>query len=73
MEVYQSAEGYFARMYPKKKELKQIYQAIEIYFNPALTLISSVKMIEKTGDVTTVKLTNTKTNIPLDEKLFKVN
>ena len=73
VEVYQSAEGYFARMYPKKKELKQIYQAIEIYFNPALTLISSVKMIEKTGDVTTVKLTNTKTNIPLDEKLFKVN
>ena len=73
VEVYKSAEGYFARMYPKKKELKQIYQAIEIYFNPSLTLISSVKMIEKTGDVTTVKLTNTKTNIPLDEKLFKVN
>ena len=73
VEVYKSAEGYFARMYPKKKELKQIYQAIEIYFNPSLSLISSVKMIEKTGDVTTVKLTNTKTNIPLDEKLFKVN
>ena len=73
VEVCKSAEGYFARMYPKKKEVKQIYQAIEVYFNPQLTLISSVKMIEKTGDVTIVKLTNTKTNIALDEKLFKIN
>ena len=73
MEVYKSAEGYFAKMYPKKKELKQIYQAIEVYFNPSLTMISTVKMIEKTGDVTIVKLTNSKTGVAIDEKLFKVN
>lgn len=73
VEVYKLAEGYFARMYPKKKELKQIYQAIEIYFNPSLTMISTVKMIEKTGDVTIVKLTNSKTGVAIDEKLFKVN
>ena len=73
VEVYKSAEGYFARMYPKKKELKQIYQAIEVYFNPSLTMISTVKMIEKTGDVTIVKLTNSKTGVAIDEKLFKVN
>lgn len=73
VEVYKSVEGYFARMYPKKKELKQIYQAIEIYFNPSLTMISTVKMIEKTGDVTIVKLTNSKTGVAIDEKLFKVN
>ena len=73
VEVYKSAEGYFARMYPKMKELKQIYQAIEIYFNPSLTMISTVKMIEKTGDVTIVKLTNSKTGVAIDEKLFKVN
>ena len=73
VEVYKSAEGYFAKLYPKKKELKQIYQAIEIYFNPTLTMISNVKMIEKTGDVTIVRLSNTKTGVAINEKLFKID
>lgn len=73
VEVYKSAEGYFAKLYPKKKELKQIYQAIEIYFNPTLTMISNVKMIEKTGDVTIVRLSDTKTGVAINEKLFKID
>ncbi len=70
VELYQDGKSYFARLYPKKKELKQIYKQIEIHFNPELTMVSSVKMEEKTGDVTTVTLKNVKTNIAIDETKF---
>lgn len=73
VELYKQDTSYYARLLPKKKELKQIYRWIEIYFNPRLTMVSSVKMLEKTGDVTTVKLQNVKTNIKIDAQQFKVN
>ncbi len=72
VEVYQSDNSYFAKLYPKKKELKQIYSVIEIYFNQALTMVSGVKMMEKTGDVTSVKLLNVKYNQPVNESTFAV-
>ena len=73
VEMFKDDRQYFARLYPKKKELKQIYQVIEIYFNSELTMVSSVKMLEKTGDATTVTLTGVKTNQPVNEKVFSVN
>ena len=72
VEIYQSGNLYFAKLYPKKKEVKQIYNVIEIHFNPTLTMVSSVKMVEKTGDTTLVKLNNAKINKPIDEKMFDV-
>ena len=72
VEIYQSGNLYFAKLFPKKKELKQIYNVIEIHFNPTLTMVSSVKMVEKTGDTTLVKLNNAKINKPIDEKMFDV-
>jgi outer membrane lipoprotein-sorting protein len=72
VEVYKSDNGYFAKLYPKKKELKQLYQVIEITFNQQLTMVSGVKMVEKTGDVTTVKLLNVKNNPSINESTFAV-
>lgn len=72
-EIFQSASGHFARLYPKKKELKQIYKVIELYFNKDLTMVSSVKMEEKTGDVTVVKLNDVKTNTQINEKMFSTH
>lgn len=72
VELYKTDNTYFAKLYPKKKEVKQVYQMIEIYFNAALTMVSSVKMVEKTGDTTTVTLRNTKNNTAVDESLFSV-
>lgn len=73
VEMYKSDKGYYANLYPKKKELKQIYKTIVIYFNPELTMVSSVRMEEKTGDITTVKLQNMKTNTAFNEKVFDIN
>ena len=70
VEMYQRDKTYYAKLYPKKKELKQIYRVIEIHFNTALTMVSSVMMEEKTGDVTVVKLSNVKTNNHISEKIF---
>ncbi|MBR0263793.1 MAG: outer membrane lipoprotein carrier protein LolA [Prevotella sp.] len=73
VEVYKKDNSYFAKLFPKKKELKQLYQVIEIYFDPALTMVNSVRMVEKTGDETRVNLINTKLNVAVDEKMFAVH
>lgn len=73
VEVYKKDNTYFAKLFPKKKELKQLYQVIEIYFDAALTMVNSVRMVEKTGDETRVNLINTKLNIAIDDKMFAVN
>jgi Outer membrane lipoprotein-sorting protein len=73
VEVYKKDNTYFAKLFPKKKELKQLYQVIEIYFDSALTMVNSVRMVEKTGDETRVNLINTKLNIVVDDKMFAVN
>ena len=73
VELYKQGNTYFAKLYPKKKELKQMYQYLEIWFDPALTQVSSVRMVEKTGDVTLVKLLNTKFGTKIDEKMFAVH
>lgn len=73
VEVYKKDNTYFAKLFPKKKELKQLYQVIEIYFDAALTMVNSVRMVEKTGDETRINLINTKLNIAIDDKMFAVN
>ena len=70
--MYQNGSTYSAKLYPKKKELKQVYTVIELFFNSKF-MITNVKMEEKTGDVTNIKLTNVKTNISINEKNFIIN
>ena len=72
VEIYKTDNSYFAKLYPKKIELKQIYSVIEIYFNQSLTMVNGVKMMEKTGDVTSVKLQNVKYNQSINESTFAV-
>jgi len=73
VELYKSGDVYFAKMLPKKKEVKQVYSSIEVYFNSALTMVETIKMIEKSGEYTTVKLVAPKLNATINESVFKVN
>lgn len=73
VELYKSGDIYFAKMLPKKKEVKQVYSSIEVYFNSALTMVETIKMIEKSGEYTTVKLVAPKLNATINESVFKVN
>jgi outer membrane lipoprotein-sorting protein len=71
--LFKQGDVYFAKMLPKKKEVKQVYASIEVYFNPTLTMVESIKMIEKSGEYTTVKLLSPKVNTTINESVFKVN
>ncbi|MBP5258948.1 MAG: outer membrane lipoprotein carrier protein LolA [Prevotella sp.] len=73
LEIWKNGNTYSAWLYPKKKELKQLYKVIEIFFNPQLTMVTSVRMEEKTGDVTIVKLNNVKTGTTISDKVFSIN
>ena len=73
VELYKSGNIYFAKMLPKKKEVKQVYSSIEVYFNSALTMVETIKMVEKSGEYTVVKLVAPKINATISESVFKVN
>ena len=70
--LYKDGSTYYAQLYPKKKELKQIYKYIRIHFNASLTMVTKMEMVEKTGDTTTVKLLNVKTNQSINESFFAI-
>lgn len=70
--LYKDGSTYYAQLYPKKKELKQIYKYIRIHFNASLTMVTKIEMVEKTGDTTTVKLLNVKTNQSINESFFAI-
>ena len=63
VELYKTDKAYFAKL----------YQTIEIHFNPTLTMVDSVIMMEKTGDSTQVRLTGVKLNVPINEKMFSTD
>lgn len=73
VEIKKANDVYSAKLTPQKKELKKLYNTIEIVFNHDLTMVKSVRMEEKTGDITTVELRNVKVNTSISEALFKLN
>ena len=73
VELFKLNDVYFAKMRPKKKEVMQVYSSIEVYFNTSLTMVETIKMIEKSGENTVVKLISPKVNSPINENVFKVN
>ena len=73
VELFKLNDVYFAKMRPKKREVMQVYSSIEVYFNAPLTMVESIKMIEKSGEYTVVKLISPKVNNPINENVFKVN
>lgn len=59
-----------AKMIPKEKELSDFFKAIELYFNIKNYLVEKVKLIEKSGDFTSIEFTNLKHNPSLDASVF---
>ena len=72
-ELIKTGNNYSVRLTPKKKEIKHIFNTIEIFFNAGLTMVRSVRMVEKTGDVTVVELKNVKVNATISDNIFSLN
>lgn len=73
VEILKDNGVYLAKLTPKKKELQKLYTSIEVTFSNDLTMVKSVRMVEKTGDITTVELQNVKVNTQISETLFTLH
>ena len=55
---------------PKKKEVKDLFSAIQIYVGKPDTRIRSVELLEQSGDKTTITLKNLQVNAAINDELF---
>lgn len=68
--IAQTGNQYVATLIPQKKELKQMYNKIILYFGVSNCLMQQVEMIEKNGDKTTIELKNLELNKPVGTNAF---
>ena len=73
VEIWKHKNFYSAKLFPQKKELKKLYNLIEITFDYSMTMVKTIKMEEKSGDVTIVTLNNVVTNATIKESVFNIH
>jgi outer membrane lipoprotein carrier protein len=64
---------WMAELTPVKKEMKQMFKVIKLYFNVKRGIVSTVEMVEKSGDNTVIELNNVQINKPVNESYFSVD
>lgn len=62
-----------ATLTPMRKDLKQMFKQISLYFSQSTSLVYKVILVEKNGDKTIIELKNAKKNEPVNTNVFKVN
>ena len=55
---------------PKKKEVKDLFSAIQLYVGKPDNRIRSVELVEKSGDKTTITLKNVQVNMAINDEIF---
>lgn len=65
-----SSAEYVATLYPKQKQMKQMFQKIILHFNKQKSTVFKVELIEKKGDRTIIELKNVKNNVPINAKVL---
>ena len=73
VQMYEKGDIWIAKLTPIKKQIKQMFQSITIYFNEKTSMVYCIEMVEKKGDKTTIQLKNAKINKPINEKIFSLN
>lgn len=71
--MYDNNTEWIAIMVPMTKELKSMFKTIKLHIAPKKGLVNRVVLTEKSNDVTTIYLSDYKTNVKIDEKVFSVN
>lgn len=69
----ESLKQYQLLLKPTNANMKKYVAAVEIYFEKADLAVSSIKIIESTGDFTKITFYDRKFNEPIDEKTFTSN
>ncbi|MDR3250928.1 MAG: outer membrane lipoprotein carrier protein LolA [Tannerella sp.] len=63
-------DGYKLQLTPLKKEIKDIFSAINLFVDKSDSRVHTVELVEKSGDRTVISLKNIKINTTIDEELF---
>jgi outer membrane lipoprotein carrier protein len=71
--MYTSGEQWVAVMIPLKKELKQMFSTIRLYFDTRKSMVNRVELIEKGGDKTVIELKNIIVNKAINENVFAID
>jgi outer membrane lipoprotein-sorting protein len=59
-----------AEMHPKKSELKQMLETVEMYFDKSNYEVSEIRMPEKSGDYTRILFKNRQSNVAVPNSKF---
>lgn len=77
--AYFKVQGYrnndgtlMAKLYPQKKELRQLYQVITLHLNKQQNMVCRIEMQEKTGDTTFMELNDVKVNTDIRDETFSI-
>lgn len=73
VKMYCYNEYWAADLEPKEANMKKMFKYIRLYFNTSHTLVYKVEIVEKNGDVTTIKLNNIETNKQISNSKFTVD
>ena len=70
--ISSTATQWVATLVPQRKDMKQMFHKIVLYFSRSAKMVSTVELVEKKGDRTVIQLKNVKTNSPINAKVFSV-
>lgn len=72
VDVKVETNEYKIELTPVRKELKQLFKSVTLYFNKSNRYISKIKIVEKNGDSTDIQFKNLKVNQPINDSLFAI-
>lgn len=73
VKFFEGDKYYLVQMEPKEDSMKEFMNKIHIYFSKTDYSVEKVKMIELSGDYTSIEFTNRKLNLPLGDEKFSFN
>jgi outer membrane lipoprotein carrier protein len=73
VKMYASGDDWVADLTPKKRQMKNMFSTIRIYFDSNKSIVSKIEMFEKGGDKTEIELRNVQINTRVNEKAFDLD
>jgi len=64
---------WLATLVPQRREMKQMFNSIKLYFDKKRLMVTRVEVIEKNGDKTIIELKNVKINGQIASSIFAVH
>lgn len=71
--IYSEGGEWVAHLVPTNKEMKSMFSLVKLHVNPQRRMVTRVDLVEKTGDITNIYLTDVRTNGAIDDKVFSVD